>query len=161
MSLRSIHLGKLAASVLLAQSAGLLGAVFTADAVRTWYVTLEKPFFTPPSFVFAPVWTLLYTLMGIAFYLVWVRHVGGARRVLWLRVFLVHLVFNTLWSYLFFGQKLLLASFVEILVLWLLIVFLIGLAATFDRRVSLLLVPYLLWVSFATALTYEFWRLNG
>lgn len=152
---------KLFAAIVLAQLAGVVGSLFTADAVNTWYVTLDKPWFNPPSWVFAPVWTLLYTLMGIALYLVWTRKVGGKRRILWIRLFLVHLVLNTLWSILFFGQKLLLGALIEITVLWLFIVALIALAASFDKRVSALLIPYLLWVSFASALNYELWRLNG
>lgn len=158
---RGIQVYKLFAAIVLAQLAGVVGSLFTADAVNTWYVTLDKPWFNPPSWVFAPVWTLLYTLMGIALYLVWTRKVGGKRRILWIRLFLVHLVLNTLWSILFFGQKLLLGALIEITVLWLFIVALIALAASFDKRVSALLIPYLLWVSFASALNYELWRLNG
>ncbi len=156
----TIQWGKLVLSVLVAQSAGLIGSFFTADAVRTWYVTLEKPFFTPPSWVFGPVWTLLYTMMGVALYLVWVRAPQSRRRTWWLRLFLIHLALNAYWSILFFGQKQLFGALIEIAVLWAFIVVLIGLAASFDRRVSLLLAPYLVWVSFASALNYELWRLN-
>jgi benzodiazapine receptor len=99
--------------------------------------------------------------MGLALYLVWTRHVGGMRRVWWMRLFLVHLVLNAAWSILFFGQQMLAGALVDIAILWLFIVVLIGLAATFEKRAAALLVPYLLWVSFAAALNYELWRLNG
>lgn len=161
MAYRGIQYRKLVISILMCQAAGLLGSLSTVDAVQSWYVTLEKPFFSPPNWLFAPVWTLLYTLMGIAFYVVWVRRVGGARRTFWIRLFLVHLVLNVLWTLLFFGQKMLFGALVEIGVLWACIVALIGVGASFDKRVSTFLLPYLLWVSFAVALNYELWRLNS
>jgi benzodiazapine receptor len=161
MSFVKVHFPKLVASIVLAQGAGIIGSLFTADAVRTWYVALDKPLFSPPNWVFAPVWTILYTFMGLALYLVWTRHVGGMRRVWWMRLFLVHLVLNAAWSILFFGQQMLAGALVDIAILWLFIVVLIGLAATFEKRAAALLVPYLLWVSFAAALNYELWRLNG
>jgi tryptophan-rich sensory protein len=160
MGTKNIHFGKLALSILITQSAGLIGAVFTADSVGTWYATLNRPTFSPPNWVFGPVWTLLYTLIGIALYIVWVRHVGGHVRTLWLRVFWVQLALNMLWSFLFFGLQNPQLAFYEILILLGSIGFLTGLGASFDKRVALLLTPYLAWVSFAMYLNYSIWQLN-
>lgn len=160
MSDRKIQLGKLALSILVAQSAGLIGAIFTANSVQTWYTTLNRPELSPPNWVFGPVWTLLYTLLGISLYIVWTRHVGGRARTLWLRLFFIQLVLNTLWSILFFGMQNPEVAFYEILTLLASIAGLIGLAFSFDKRVPLLLLPYLCWVSFAMYLNYAIWQLN-
>lgn len=160
MNVRSLHLGKLALSILIAQSAGLIGAIFTANSVQTWYTTLNRPELSPPNWVFGPVWTLLYTLIGISLYIVWTRHVGGRVRTAWLRLFWVQLVLNTLWSILFFGMQNPQWAFYEILVLLASIAGLIGLGFSFDKRVSFLLLPYLCWVSFAMYLNYSIWQLN-
>lgn len=160
MGTKTLQLGKLALSIFVAQSAGIVGGIFTASSVRTWYSTLVKPDFNPPSWVFGPVWTLLYTLIGIALYIVWTRHVGGHVRTLWLRTFWVQLIFNALWSFLFFGMHNPEVAFYEILVLLASIGFLVGLSWSFDRRVTLLLVPYLAWVSFAMYLNYSIVQLN-
>jgi len=150
----------LLASILLCNFAGLLGSYFTAMSVETWYLTLNQPDFTPPSWIFAPVWTALYTMMGIALYLVWSRLMGGRRRLRWIIIFFVHLALNVLWSYLFFGRRDLLLGLVGIGVLWLSIVWLLVSAIRFEKRASLLLLPYLGWVSFAAYLNYTLWELN-
>jgi tryptophan-rich sensory protein len=148
-------------SIALSQSAGFIGSFFTASSVRTWYPTLEKPFFNPPSWVFAPVWTTLYTLMGISLYLVWHKtrttKKGNAFAV-WL--FLAHLGINALWSIVFFGLKDLLAALITILVLWAMIVSLIKLFYPVNKNAAYLLLPYLAWVSFATVLNAAILFLN-
>ena len=125
-----------------------------------WYASLTKPTWNPPSFVFAPVWTALYVLMGIAAWLVW-REAGfsGARAAL--SLFLIQLVLNGLWSYLFFGMQKPMFAFFEIIVLWCMI--LATLAAFWRVRpmAGVLLVPYLCWVGFASVLNYQLWRLNA
>lgn len=126
----------------------------TAIFVRPggWYESLAKPGWTPPSWVFGPVWTLLYLLMGIAAWRVWVRHgFAGARTALVL--FLVHLLFNAAWTWLFFGMRLLTVSAVEILLLWIMIAVLLVLFWRHDRVAGVLLVPYLAWVSYASTLS--------
>ena len=108
-------------SILIAQTAGIIGSVFTASSVRTWFETLLKPDWNPPGWVFGPVWISLYTLMGISAYLVWQqRDISGAK--LALSIYGVHLIFNTLWSILFFGLKNPGLAFVEIIVLLTLII---------------------------------------
>ncbi len=151
---------RLIISIVVCNGAGLIGSFFTVESVRTWYPTLTKPDLTPPGWVFGPVWTLLYTCMGVALFLAWTRHLGGKHRILWVRLFLVHLVVNAAWSIIFFGQRMLLPALGVISLLWVLIVMLILLAWRFDRRISLLLLPYLAWVSFATYLNYGIWSLN-
>ena len=160
MGTKKIHIGKLALAILIAQSAGLIGALFTSSAIPSWYANLARPEFSPPNWIFGPVWTTLYTLIGISLYIVWTRHVGGHLRTAWLRLFWVQLVLNALWSIIFFGMKNLGLAFAEILVLLATIAGLVGLGFAFDKRVSFLLLPYLAWVSFAMYLNYAIWQLN-
>ncbi len=125
-----------------------------------WYASLAKPSWNPPSSVFGPVWTILYLLMGVAAWMVW-REAGfsGARRALTL--FIVQLVLNALWSYLFFGLQQPMVAFIEIIVLWCAILATILAFWPVSRTAGALLIPYLCWVSFASALNYQLWRLNG
>lgn len=152
---------RLAVSIFMCNSAGLIGSFFTLDSVRTWYPTLIKPALNPPAWVFGPIWTLLYTMMGIALFLVWSRHRGGKKRIRWLILFFIHLGLNALWSVLFFGYQMLFVAFIEICLLWLTLVALILIAFRFDRRVAYLLLPYLAWISFAGYLNYTLWQLNS
>jgi tryptophan-rich sensory protein len=143
--------------ILLAMSAGAVGSRFMPGA---WYADLAKPSWNPPAWVFAPVWTTLYVLMGIAAWLVW-RKVGFSGATVSLSLFVVQLVLNALWSYLFFGAHRPDLAFVEILVLWsVILVVTIGF-----WRISVaagaLMVPYLAWVAFASALNWQLWRLNS
>jgi benzodiazapine receptor len=124
-----------------------------------WYASLVKPALTPPAWVFGPVWTLLYLMMGIAAWLVW-RTQGLTGALGPLGLFLVQLALNALWSYLFFGLKHPGLAFLDIVALWLAI---LATLVAFWRAypaAGLLLLPYLLWVSFATYLNFQFWRLN-
>jgi len=147
-------------SIAVAQMAGVVGSVFTISGVGSWYMFLEKPFLTPPSWVFGPVWTTLYALMGIAAYLVWCkRNALGAKTAL--LVYGVHLVLNALWSILFFGVKDLGWAFAEIL---LLLGFILATTVLFWKirpLAGMLLIPYIAWVSFAAYLNLAIWILNG
>ncbi|UPV72922.1 tryptophan-rich sensory protein [Halorussus limi] len=146
-------------SVLLCELAGVVPSLLTANEVATWYPTLAKPGFTPPSWLFGPVWTALYLLMGVALYLVW-RSDGGRLRRVALAAFGVQLVLNAAWTLVFFGTQAIFGGLVVILVLLAAILATIGAFARIDRRAAALLVPYLLWVGFATALNLQIWRLN-
>jgi tryptophan-rich sensory protein len=157
---RKFHWVKLVIAIAVAQSAGVIGAFFTTQNISSWYTTLQKPELTPPNWLFGPVWTLLYAMMGIALFLAWTRHAGGKKRILWIRLFLLHLILNTAWSILFFGQKMLFVALLCIGALWVMIAGLIALGAKFDTRIAYLLVPYLLWVSYASYLNYSIWQLN-
>jgi benzodiazapine receptor len=124
-----------------------------------WYVSLVKPAWTPPNEVFAPVWTVLYVLMGVAAWLVWRRAgFGGASAAL--SLFIAQLVLNALWSYLFFGLHRPDLAFIDILVLWVLI---LVVTVMFWREIQvagMLLLPYLVWVGFASLLNFAIWQLN-
>jgi tryptophan-rich sensory protein len=139
---------------------GALGGLATASSVRTWYPTLRKPPFNPPGWVFGPVWTALYVLMGVALHLVWTasgRPEGRGRAI---RLWVAQLALNLLWSLIFFGRRAVGPAFAEILVLW------IAIAATLREFASqrpvagALLVPYLGWTTFATLLNGAIWYLN-
>ncbi|WP_049980221.1 TspO/MBR family protein [Halolamina rubra] len=151
----------LAISVLLVEVAGASGAVFTAQGLAAWYDTLQRPALAPPNWVFAPVWTTLFALMGVAVWLVWRRldRAPRAARVA-LGAFVAQFVFNLAWSAAFFGAQNIALGLAVIAVLWVLIAATILTFARVDRRAAALLVPYLLWVSFAAYLNYEFWVLN-
>jgi len=137
-------------------AAASFGSLFRPGA---WYEALAKPSWTPPNSVFGPVWTALYLLMGVAAWLVW-RQAGYRASATALRLYLGQLALNALWSALFFGLRSLLGSALEIVLLW------TGILATTivfwksSRAAGLLLVPYLLWVSYATALNWAIWALN-
>lgn len=146
--------------IVLAQSAGLLGSLFTFSAIPTWYATLDKPFFSPPNYLFGPVWTTLYTLMGIAAYLIYRRFQFGKKAKLFWQVYWTQLVLNTLWSILFFGFKEPGLAFVEIAALWYFIVRTIQESKKLNTTASYLLYPYLAWVSFAALLNLAIYLLN-
>jgi tryptophan-rich sensory protein len=151
---------KLILSILISQLAGLIGAVFTSTSIPTWYATIVKPSFNPPSWVFGPVWTTLYTLIGISLYLVIKDGIDSKEKKTAVIVFSVHLVLNSLWSILFFGMKNPFLAFLEIILLWGMIVYTMFLFKRIDQKTVYLLTPYLLWVSFATILNFSIWRLN-
>lgn len=144
---------KLVIALLLPQVAGLVGSLYTFSAIGDWYQYLNKPSFNPPNWLFGPAWTILYILMGLAWYL---ADKKGAPKTL----FLVHLVFNSIWSILFFGLKSPGLGLIGIAVLWGLIVALIRQFRSYDRTAAWLLVPYLLWVSFASVLNLSIYLLN-
>ena len=140
--------------------AGVIGSLFTYSSIPTWYAALIKPALNPPNWIFGPVWTTLYILMGISLYLIIKK--GKPDRTIWtaIIVFAVQLVLNTLWSIVFFGNHMLFLALVIIIALWLMILMNIILFYKLDKWAGILLIPYILWVSFATYLTYALWMLN-
>ena len=138
---------------------GLLVAATTADDVAAWYPTLTKPAFTPPAWLFGPVWTLLYVLMGIALWRIWRSPTGGGRRLA-LGLFAVQLILNAAWSLLFFEARSPALAAIDIVLLWLSIAWLIRASLGVDRRSAILLAPYLAWVSFAAVLNVAILLLN-
>lgn len=136
--------------VALSLLAGFLGSFATMPAIDGWYSTLTRPSWTPPNEVFGPVWTTLYVLMGIAAGLVWSSRMLGRVFAIWL--FVAHLVVNTLWSIVFFGLQEPGAALIIIAVLWLVIVAMMRVFSRFSRVAAYLLVPYLLWVTYASTL---------
>ncbi len=157
---------KLIISIAFCQSAGLIGSFFTISSIQNWYNLLNQPSFRPPNWLFGPVWTILYTLMGISFYLIWIKlgdkkYSKKAKLIKQsLIIFLIHLFFNATWSIVFFGQHNIFLALINILVIWVFIVVLIAKFWSIDKKASALLLPYLAWVSFATILNYSIWILN-
>jgi len=151
---------KLVVSFLLCQMAGVIGGFFTASSVNTWYATLTKPAFSPPNWLFSPVWITLYLLMGISLFLVWRKGLQTEGIKTALLFFGVQLALNTLWSILFFGLKMPLLAVIEILILWYFILITLLKFRRISKPAALLLVPYLLWVSFAAVLNFFLWYLN-
>lgn len=151
---------KLAASLGGCYLAAAIGSLFTTPNIPTWYATLSRPDFAPPDWVFGPVWTALYTMMGISAYLVWREGLAdpGVRAAM--GVFVLQLAFNVSWSAAFFGLRSPLAGLAVILILWGLIALNIQRFRGISRTAGALLIPYLLWVSFAAVLNFEIWRLN-
>lgn len=150
---------KLIASIVICQLAGIIGAVFTTPSISGWYAGLNKPFFNPPNWLFGPVWTLLYLLMGISLYLVWNQKKGVKIKTA-LIIFAIQLGLNSLWSIIFFGMRLPSVAFLEILILLLFIVLTIVKFLPISKISACLLIPYLLWVSFASFLNFYIVRLN-
>jgi translocator protein len=176
---RLMSFGMLIISILLAQMAGLLGSLATRPNIEIWYRSIEKPVFTPPDWVFPVVWPALYLLMGIAAWLVY-RTPERRSREFWgegasyesmflpkrpsrktaLGVYGIHLVFNGLWSFLFFGLQMPGLAFVEILILLTLIIYTTRLFYRIRPSAGYLMLPYVLWVCFATVLNGTIWWMN-
>jgi len=155
-----MNIPKLIVSVVICQIAGFIGYIFTRPAIPTWYASLGKPFFTPPDWVFGPVWIILYILMGIAASLVWQKGLGQKQSRNALIFFGIQLVLNALWPFLFFGLKSPIAGLIEIVVLGVAILLTIWKFLEVSRAAGILLVPYFLWVSFASGLNLSIWYLN-
>jgi translocator protein len=157
---------RLAVSIMICQAAGFIGSFFTVSSVQTWYTTLQKPAFNPPSWVFAPVWTILYILIGIALFLVWSAYDKASKKQekykikIALGVFGLQLFLNTLWSILFFGMRNPGLALVGILVLWLLILLTIIRFYEISKKASFILLPYIIWVSYAALLNWSIYKLN-
>jgi translocator protein len=149
---------KLILSLIFPQIAGGLGAFFTLDSVRDWYLTINRPNWNPPNWIFGPVWTTLYVLMGIACYLIWKSDHPEKRKLL--SLYFIQLGLNTLWSPAFFGAQSPLFGLIVIIPLWVLILNCILQFRKVSNWASGLMVPYLLWVSFATILNGAIWWLN-
>ncbi|MBD3309998.1 tryptophan-rich sensory protein [Candidatus Woesearchaeota archaeon] len=155
---------KLIASLVVCQLAGLFGSIFNISSIPTWYAGLVKPSFNPPNWVFAPVWTTLFVLMGVSLYLVWVKKAGSKKQVRAKKaayaMFWAQFVLNILWSFFFFYLRCPLCGLVEIIFLWIAIVSMIILFHKISRTAAYLQIPYLLWVSFAAVLNFMLFYLN-
>lgn len=151
---------KLVFSILICQLAGITGALFTAGSVSGWYAALIKPSFNPPDSVFAPVWTVLYLLMGISMFLIWKEGLKNKEVRNTFILFIIQLVFNALWTVIFFGAQSLTGGFIIILILWALILICIFRFLRISKAAGLLLIPYILWVTFAAVLNYFLMILN-
>lgn len=147
-------------AVLICEVIGILGSVFTISSIATWYQILNKPVFSPPNWVFGPVWTILYALMGVSIFLVLEKKIKINERNNLIYLFSAQLFINFLWSLIFFYFHLPFLAFLDILILWGSILLLIIKFWKFSKPASYLLIPYLLWVSFATILNASIVILN-
>jgi translocator protein len=151
---------KLVISLALPLSVGFMGSIFTRDSINDgWYAALNQPSFNPPNYVFGPVWTVLYLLMGVSLYMVW-KAVPGRKRAYALGVFAVQLLLNFLWSLIFFYFKDIEIALADIVGLWLSIVIMISMFYRISPLAAKLNIPYLLWVTFATVLNVAYSVLN-
>lgn len=156
---------KLVIVITVSESMGIIGSVFTISSISTWYATLAKPALNPPAWIFAPVWTILYFFMGVAAWLVWKRLDSNSREnnkriKIALAVFALQLLLNLFWSIVLFGLHNPGLAFVNIAGLWLAIVWTVVVFYRISKLAAYLLVPYILWVSFAAYLNFAIWMLN-
>lgn len=149
---------KLIIAVAISELAGIAGSFFTVSAIPDWYASLEKPALNPPAWIFGPVWVSLYFLMGISLWLIWKSGAAEKKRAIWL--FVVQLVLNAVWSPVFFGAHAIGSALIIIVLLWAAIVMNILIFSKISKIAAWLLVPYIVWVSFAAYLNYAFWILN-
>jgi len=176
-------IAKFLISIIICEFAGIIGSFFTVPQINSWFKNLNKPSFSPPNWIFGPVWTILFVMMGISLYLVWSKKweaknkIGSEKAKSWnslsdkfftgswqkaniILIFAFQLILNILWSVIFFGAQLPGVAFFEILMLWMAILFMIINFYRVSKLSGLLLVPYILWVSFAAVLNYALWILN-
>lgn len=151
---------KLVVSIIVCQLAGLIGSLFTTPAIPTWYAALQKPAFTPPNWLFAPAWLTLYLLMAIAAFLIWRQGLAQKEVKTALLIFALQLILNALWSVAFFGFRSPLAGLIVIALLWVAILFTLIKFFRLSVPAGVLLLPYILWVSFAAVLNISIWQLN-
>ena len=137
---------------------GFFGSFFTVSEIGSWYQTIRKPSWNPPNWIFGPVWTTLYVLMGISLFLIW-RSSASHKRIA-IILFAIQLILNFFWSFIFFKQHQIGFAFAEILALWLMIILTILAFGRINKLAAWLLVPYISWVSFAVILNFAIWQLN-
>jgi translocator protein len=141
--------------------AGSIGSIATYPNIPGWYATLQKPFFTPPNWLFGPVWTTLFTLMGISLFIIWEKTGLRKKGTAAFRAFLLQMGLNILWSFLFFGMRSPLYGLIGIIPMWLAILYMILQYWKIDRRAAWMMVPYIAWVTIATALNFSVLLLNA
>ena len=157
--MKKIYWLKLLGSLILPQLFGFFGSLFTTPQIPGWYQTLQKPIFNPPSWLFAPVWTSLFLLMGVSVYFIWSEPKNSKRNIL-LGLFIFQLFLNLFWSILFFGLQSPILALIEIIILWFAILICVIGFWKINKISSILLWPYLAWVSFASILNYYIFILN-
>lgn len=151
---------KLIFCIIVCELAGGVGAIFTTPAIQGWYQTIQKPAFNPPNWIFGPVWTFLFFLMGVSLYLILEKGISDQKVKRGLLIFIGQFILNIAWSFLFFKFERPFYALIEIIVLWFGILVTIIQFRKIDKRAAYLLWPYLLWVAFATILNFSIWRLN-
>ena len=158
--IKAIDIIRLAISIGVCLVAGFIGSIFTTASIPTWYTTLEKPSFNPPNWLFGPVWTILFILMGISAFLVWRVRLSEPNVRIALIIFIIQLILNAFWSVAFFGLRSPIAGLIVIVILWVAILLTILSSAKVSITAGILLIPYILWVSFASILNAAIYVLN-
>ena len=151
---------KLIISILIPVAVGAVSGFFTSSEIPGWYQTINKPTWNPPSWLFGPVWTTLYVMMGVALFLIWKSDASQSVKKTAIILFATQLVLNFFWSFIFFNQHQIGWAVVEIITMWIFILLTIFAFAPINKIAAWLLVPYISWVSFATILNYTIWQLN-
>lgn len=151
---------KISISVAIPLLIGFISSFFTKEGIDNWYRQINTPRWNPPDYVFAPVWTTLYILMGLAFYFIWITPADKLQKKIAVIFYSIQLILNFLWSYMFFSLHEIGWAFAEIGVLWIFILLTIFSFAAISKKTAWLLVPYISWVSFAAILNYTIWTLN-
>ncbi len=151
---------QLVVSLIIVFVAGGIGTIFTLSQIPTWYAALVKPSWAPPNWVFGPVWTTLYVLIGIALFLVWREGINRKDVKIALSIFAVQLILNVLWSVIFFGYNSLFGGLITVIILWIAILANIIAFYRVSKPAGLLLIPYIIWVSIASYLNYSVYILN-
>jgi benzodiazapine receptor len=154
---------KFVISILVCESAGIIGSFFTFSSVLNWFPTLVKPWFSPPSWLFGPVWIILYFLRGLSLYIIWNSKVKPSKQKYKKQFFIlfgIQLILNALWSFLFFGLKSPIYGLIDILVLDVAVIMTIIYANRVSKYSAILLAPYMAWITFATVLNFEIAILN-
>jgi benzodiazapine receptor len=150
---------KLLVSLLLTLGVGTFSGIYTASAIPDWYASLNRPSFNPPNWVFGPVWTILYILLGITFFQIW-NLAPSQERNLAITVFLIQLLFNFCWSFIFFYFRMIGLALIDIIILWCSIIIMLLLIYKIKPLAAYLNIPYLIWVTFALALNLAYYLLN-
>ena len=151
---------KLIIAVAIPLAVGGISGFFTATGVESWFQTINKPSWNPPGWIFGPVWTTLYAMMGVALFLVWKSDSSDILKKTAIALFAVQLILNFFWSFIFFDQHQIGWALVEIIVMWIFILLTIFAFGNVSKLAAWLLVPYISWVSFATILNYSIWKMN-
>ncbi|MBP8115793.1 MAG: tryptophan-rich sensory protein [Chitinophagaceae bacterium] len=151
---------KLIIAIAIPVAVGGISGFFTATGVDSWYQTINKPSWNPPGWIFGPVWTTLYVMMGIALFLVWKSDSSDILKKTAIALFAIQLILNFFWSFIFFDQQQIGWALLEIIVMWIFILLTIFAFGNVSKLAAWLLVPYVSWVSFATILNYTIWKLN-
>ncbi len=157
--MKTVNIGKLLISIILPLSIGAIAGLFTARAIPEWYASLNQPSFNPPNWIFGPVWTTLYLIMGISFFLIWKLEYGKKRNQA-IVIFMVQLILNFCWSFFFFYFKMIGLALIDILALWTMIIVMLVKFYKLKPIAAIINIPYLLWVTFATALNLAYFFLN-
>lgn len=154
------NISKLFLSIVICMLPGIAGVLFDSGLVNGWYQSISKPSFNPPNSIFGPVWTVLYLMMGISMFLVWKEGLNNKSVRTAFIIFIIQLVFNAAWSIVFFGAQSIAGGMIVIIILWILILICIIRFLKISRVAGMLLIPYLLWVSFASVLNFFILKLN-